>query len=95
LRSLGYANGEGRTFISSTKGLTGHGLSYSGVLEAAICALSIREGIVPGNAALEDPDEAFDGLRLPTRTENHPLHLVLNNSSGFGGTNVCHLFSRP
>lgn len=95
LRSLGYDNSERRTFISSTKGLTGHGLSYSGVLEAAICALSIREGIIPGNAALEDPDEACDDLRLPTRTEDHPLHLVLNNSSGFGGTNVCHLFSRP
>ena len=80
--------------ISSTKGLTGHGLSYAGALEAAIAVLSLQEGIVPGNAALVEPDPVCDPLHLPTRTEESPdLRFVLNNSSGFGGSNVCHLLA--
>lgn len=94
LSSLGYAGPGVNTLVSSTKGLTGHGLACAGALEAAICVLSIAEGIVPGNAALEEPDPVCEGLRLPTRTERRDLRLVLNNSSGFGGSNVCHLFGK-
>ena len=96
LKSLGYANANGsETLVSSTKGVTGHGLSYSGALEAGISALCIDGGLVPGNAALGDPDPVCDGLHLPVRTESRDLRLVLNNSSGFGGSNVCHLFAKP
>lgn len=94
LRSLGFA-ACANTLISSTKGLTGHGLSFAGALEAAICVLCIDAGIVPGNAALEQPDPVCDGLRLPTLTEKRTVKLVLNNTSGFGGSNVCHLFAKP
>ena len=93
LNALGFAAPESKTMVSSTKGLTGHGLSYAGALEAALVVLSIVEGIVPGNASLESPDPACGGLKLPTETlENRP-RLVMNNSSGFGGSNVSHLFA--
>lgn len=94
LKALGCANPGWETLISSTKGLTGHGLSHAGALEAALCVLCLKERIVPGNAALEHPDPVCDGLHLPTLTKNRDLKLVLNNSSGFGGSNVCHLFSQ-
>ncbi|MEO6874120.1 MAG: beta-ketoacyl-[acyl-carrier-protein] synthase family protein [Opitutaceae bacterium] len=77
--------------ISSTKGLTGHPLSMSGVMEAAFCSLAIREGFTPGNANLVSPDEACAGLDLPTATQPTAPGIVLNNSSGFGGSNVCHV----
>lgn len=85
-----------QALVSSTKGLTGHGLSFAGALEAAICVLCLDENLIPGNAALAEPDPACDGLRLPTVSEskNH-FRFVLNNSSGFGGSNVSHLFARP
>jgi 3-oxoacyl-[acyl-carrier-protein] synthase-1 len=94
LNSLGYAHPGVETLVSSTKGLTGHGLSYAGALEAAICVLCLGEGIVPGNAALSEPDPVCEGLQLPTRTTSRDISLVLNNSSGFGGSNVCQLFAR-
>jgi len=78
-----------RPAVSSTKGLTGHPLSMSGVMEAAFCALALREGFMPGNANLTDPDEACAGLRLLRTTLNEPARIALNNSSGFGGSNVC------
>ena len=85
-----------RARVSSTKGLTGHGLSYAGALEAAIAVLSLQAAIIPGNAGLVEPDPVCAPLDLPTQTLEAPdLRFALNNSSGFGGSNVCHLLSRP
>ncbi len=80
-----------RPLISSTKGLTGHGLSMSGVLEAGFCALALHEQFAPGNPHLRTPDPAVEGLRLEQASVAAPLHYALNNSSGFGGSNVCHV----
>lgn len=80
--------------ISSTKGLTGHPLSLAGVMEAAFCALALHDGFIPGNANLVAPDEACAGLDLPRLTLAVQPEVILNNSSGFGGSNVCHVFRR-
>lgn len=77
--------------VSSTKGLTGHPLSMSGVMEAAFCSLALKEGFIPGNSRLAEPDPACSGLDLPRASLSLPPRLVLNNSSGFGGSNVCHV----
>jgi 3-oxoacyl-(acyl-carrier-protein) synthase len=80
--------------ISSTKGLTGHPLSLAGAMEAAFCVLSLSEGFIPGNPHLVEPDPACAGLDLPRETVAVAPEIVLNNSSGFGGSNVCHVFRR-
>ena len=74
--------------VSSTKGLTGHPLSMSGAMEAAFCALALRDGFVPGNAHLDEADPICDGLNLPRTTLARSPGIVLSNSSGFGGSNV-------
>jgi 3-oxoacyl-(acyl-carrier-protein) synthase len=81
--------------VSSTKALTGHGLSLAGAMEAAFCALAIAEGFIPGAAHLEEPDPVCAGLDLPRTSLDVAPRLVLNNSSGFGGSNVCHVLRRP
>lgn len=84
-----------RVPISSTKGLTGHGLSMAGVMEAAFCVLAMQEGFIPGNPHLENPDPACEGLHLPLATLDTAARIVMNNSSGFGGSNVSHILRRP
>ena len=84
-----------RPAVSSTKGLTGHGLSMAGAMEAGFCALALREGFTPGNAHLVNPDPACDGLNLSRESGSVRPTLVLNNSSGFGGSNVCQVFRLP
>jgi len=84
-----------RPAISGTKGLTGHGLSMAGAMEAGFCALAIREGFIPGNPHLSNPDPACEGLNLPRESLSVRPSLILNNSSGFGGSNVCHVFRAP
>ena len=80
--------------VSSTKALTGHGLSLAGAMEAAFCALAVSDGFIPGAAHLEEPDEVCEGLDLPRTSLYETPRLVLNNSSGFGGSNVCHVLRR-
>jgi len=81
--------------VSSTKALTGHGLSLAGAMEAGFCTLAVAEGFIPGAAHLTDPDPACAGLDLPRTSLDVAPRLVLNNSSGFGGSNVCHVLRRP
>jgi 3-oxoacyl-[acyl-carrier-protein] synthase-1 len=83
-----------RVAVSSTKALTGHGLSLAGAMESGFCALSIRDGFTPGSAHITDLDPACDGLNILRRTEPTGPAVVLNNSSGFGGANVCVAFRR-
>ncbi len=89
-----FADADAHPRISSTKGLTGHPLSMAGVMEAGFCSLALREGFTPGNANLITPDDACAGLDLPRTTLDAAPTLVLNNTSGFGGSNVCHVLRR-
>jgi 3-oxoacyl-(acyl-carrier-protein) synthase len=92
-RALRAVFGEHRAPVSSTKALTGHGLSLSGAMEAAFCVLAIDEGFIPGQAHLVTPDADSAQLNLPRETRLARPQFVLNNSSGFGGGNVVHVFS--
>jgi 3-oxoacyl-[acyl-carrier-protein] synthase-1 len=83
-----------RPAVSSTKALTGHGLSLAGSMESAFCALALREGFVPGSAHITALDPACEGLNIPRTTENAAPAIVMKNSSGFGGANVALLFRR-
>ena len=80
--------------VSSTKALTGHGLSLAGVMESAFCALALREGFIPGNAHLTRVDPECGDLNIPRATENRQANIVVKNSSGFGGANVALVFKR-
>jgi 3-oxoacyl-(acyl-carrier-protein) synthase len=90
-----FTNSGAKPRVSSTKALTGHGLSLTGAMEAAFCALAVSEGFIPGAAHLEEPDPMCAGLDLPRTSLDEAPRLVLNNSSGFGGSNVCHVLRRP
>ncbi|MBI5690903.1 MAG: beta-ketoacyl-[acyl-carrier-protein] synthase family protein [Verrucomicrobia bacterium] len=93
LRSV-FGEALSRVAVSSTKALTGHGLSLAGVMESAFCALALREGFVPGCAHLSRVDPECSSLLLPRTTENRPIRVVVKNSSGFGGANVAVVFKR-
>lgn len=80
--------------ISSTKALTGHGLSLSSIMEAAFCCLAIKEGFLPGSAHITNPDPELDHLKLLRETEHIQASKVISNSSGFGGANVSLIFEK-
>lgn len=81
-----------RPAVSSTKALTGHGLSLAGAMEAGFCALAMRENFIPGSAHITNLDPACAGLNIIQATLPQRPNVVLSNSSGFGGANVCLVF---
>ncbi|HRE82475.1 MAG TPA: beta-ketoacyl-[acyl-carrier-protein] synthase family protein, partial [Opitutaceae bacterium] len=83
-----------RVPVSSTKALTGHGLSLAGAMESAICALAIKEGYIPGSAHISKLDPEFADMNIPLTTQPVAPQVVMNNSSGFGGANVSVVFRR-
>ena len=76
--------------VSGTKALYGHPLGASGAIEAAICALAIRDGWAPPsvNLAEADPEIAalLPGLLRAGRDGSY--RRVLSTSFGFGGLNA-------
>jgi 3-oxoacyl-(acyl-carrier-protein) synthase len=80
---------------SSVKGALGHSLAAAGAVEAAICAMAIAEGRIPGHVGRETPDPEMDGLRLAESTTDAPVRVVLSNSFGFGGNNAAVVLAAP
>jgi 3-oxoacyl-[acyl-carrier-protein] synthase-1 len=63
-------------------------------METGFCALGLRDGFMPGSAHIRTLDPAIADLNILRETVSHRPSVVLNNSSGFGGANVC-LALRP
>ncbi|MFC5181593.1 beta-ketoacyl-[acyl-carrier-protein] synthase family protein [Actinomadura harenae] len=82
--------------VTGTKSMTGHILGGAGALESVITILTLREGLVPPTANVEDLDDEVD-LDIvrgePRKIPDGPA-AALNNSFGFGGHNVSVAFKR-
>jgi 3-oxoacyl-[acyl-carrier-protein] synthase II len=76
--------------VSGTKALYGHPLGASGAIEAAICALAIRDRWAPASVNLVDPDPGVLALLpgLLHRGREGTYQRVLSTSFGFGGLNA-------
>jgi len=83
-----------RTPISSTKSMTGHLLGGSGGIEAVAAVLAIGHNLIPPTINYSNPDPACDLDVVPNTARDHPVNVVLSNSFGFGGHNVCLAFRR-
>jgi 3-oxoacyl-[acyl-carrier-protein] synthase-1 len=79
------------TPCSSTKGATGHTLGAAGGLEAVICALTLRHGLLPGSLNTQALDPALP-LNYLLGNREQAVSRVLSNSFGFGGTNCSLVF---
>jgi len=74
--------------ISSTKSMTGHLLGGAGAIEMAVCALAIRDSVIPPTMNLENPDEECDLDYTPNVAKEKKVRVAINNSFGFGGHNA-------
>ena len=94
-RALHLALGPGTADIpvSGTKGLYGHALGASGAIEAAITAMALRDGELPGTCNLVTPDPELDLNILRDPIQALPS-TALSTSFGFGGMNAALVLGR-
>ena len=74
--------------------MTGHLLGGSGGIEAVASVLTIAHNLVPPTINYRNPDPACDLDVVPNEARQHEVNVVLSNSFGFGGHNVCLAFRR-
>ena len=84
-----------RPLVSSTKSLTGHGLSLAGAMEAGFCCVALDEGFIPISAHISELDPMCEGVPIVTAPTDAAPRTVMTNSSGFGGTNVSIVMRAP
>jgi len=82
-----------RTPISSNKSMIGHTLIAAGSVEAVLSLLTIRTGLLPPTINYDDPDPEIPLDVVPGVSRPASVRTVLSNSFGFGGQNVCVVFS--
>ncbi len=83
-----------KTPVSSTKGMTGHMLGAAGGVEAAICALAIRDSVAPPTINYTTPDPDCDLDYVPNKAREMNIDVALSNSLGFGGHNATLCFKK-
>ena len=81
--------GENVPAVSSTKGQLGHCLGAAGSIEAIICIMAMRDGIIPPTINYTTVDEDCDLDYVANKARKADLNVVMSNSFGFGGTNGC------
>jgi 3-oxoacyl-[acyl-carrier-protein] synthase-1 len=74
--------------VTSFKWLFGHLLAAAGAMDVVLALESLRRGIVPGIATLDELDPAFEGLPLSKSAQAPRSDVALVLSRGFGGMNV-------
>lgn len=74
--------------LSSTKSAIGHLLGAAGAVEAAFCALAIRDNICPPTLNLNNPSFEAEINLTPLKAVKREIKIALSNSFGFGGTNA-------
>jgi 3-oxoacyl-[acyl-carrier-protein] synthase II len=83
-----------RVPISSTKSMMGHLIAAAGSVEAIVCLLAIRDGILPPTANLDHPGADCDLDYIPHEARRKNVDIALSNSFGFGGQNITLILRR-
>jgi len=77
-----------RVAVSGTKGMHAHSLGATGAIEAAISALALERGHLPGTTNLICRDPACDLDVIPPGGREQRVPYLLTNAFGFGGINA-------
>jgi 3-oxoacyl-[acyl-carrier-protein] synthase II len=83
-----------RLAVSSTKSVMGHCFGAAGAVEAMMCVLALRDGVLPPTINYRNPDPECDLDYVPNEARETQVEVALSNAMGLGGHNGCVLFGR-
>ncbi len=87
-------NKKTKTYLGSTKCLTGHTLGAAGSIEAILSVLSIKHNTLFGNYEANDLPKSEKVEFIKSNKANISINNILSNSFGFGGNMASILLSR-
>src|SRR4051812_37258353 len=80
--------------VSSTKSMMGHTFGAAGAIEAIMCVLAVRDGVLPPTINYREPDPDCDLDYVPNEARHVQVDVALSNAMGLGGHNGCVLVGR-
>ncbi len=80
--------------VSSTKSMMGHTFGAAGAVESIMCALALRDGMLPPTINYREPDPECDLDYVPNDARRTQVEVTLSNAMGLGGHNGCVLLGR-
>jgi 3-oxoacyl-[acyl-carrier-protein] synthase II len=80
--------------VSSTKSVMGHTFGAAGAVEALMCVLAVRDGVLPPTINYRNPDPECDLDYVPNESRETEVDVALSNAMGLGGHNGCVLIGR-
>src|SRR5579862_962735 len=84
----------GELAVSSTKSMMGHTFGAAGAIEAIMCVLALRDGVLPPTMNYVHPDPECDLDYVPNDARKVQIEVALSNAMGLGGHNGCVLVGR-
>ena len=94
-RAITKVFGEPGPLVTSTKGVTGHGLAAAGAIEAVAAVLTLHRSTIPPTAGYAEPDPEITLQVVHGAPRPWEPAAVLSNSFGFGGHNGCLVLLPP
>ena len=89
-----FSNDADNILVSSTKSMTGHLLGAAGAIESIFSILSLNDNVIPPTINLDNPDNEANLRLVAKETVSKKINYVMNNTFGFGGTNVSLIFKK-
>jgi 3-oxoacyl-[acyl-carrier-protein] synthase II len=83
-----------RVPMSSIKAMLGHTMGAASAIEAAACALTVRDDFIPPTINHETPDPECDLDYVPNVARQLPVEFSMNNAYAFGGNNASVIFRK-
>ena len=80
-----FGEAAGRIPVSSVKPVTGYAISASEVFEVGLCALAVREGMIPPTVNLVEPDEECDLDYVSGGARELEVKVAMSNAFGIDG----------
>jgi 3-oxoacyl-[acyl-carrier-protein] synthase II len=79
----------------SPKSMVGHLIGASGALSVMVCALAMRDGVLPPTINLDMPDPECDLDYVPLTAREATVRVAAANAFGFGGQNCVVVLRAP
>ncbi len=83
-----------RVPVSSIKSMLGHTMGAASAIEAAACALAVRDDRLPPTINFETPDPDCDLDYVPNAARSQTVNVAMNNAYAFGGNNASVIFRK-